>query len=309
MAYPRLDLQAHRTTRLAPFGVAALLAAMLGGCARGGSAPSGPITHPAGDALVLRVETQGGFLPPGASFSQVPSLSLYGDGRVVVPGAVPAIYPGPALPPLLVSRLSESGMQAVLHEIVATGLFTASQSFNGGKAFVADAGTTLFTLHAGGRDVTISVYGLGTFDLSNPPAPIANEELAAQRALTQLSQKLSTLDSWLPASAWIDRQSRVFAPEALRLLVRSADTDPPDQSGIPNQLVPWPSATDPGTFGDPATQPAGARCGVAVGADAAIWFGVLRQANQLTRFTAGAHRYQVTPRPLLPDEPRSCPAA
>jgi hypothetical protein len=284
----------------------ALLVATLAGCARGGGAPSGPIAHPAGDALVLRLATGGGFLPPGVAFSQLPSLSIYGDGRVIVPGAVDMIYPGPALPPLLVTRLNEAGLQAVLNEVLSTGLFGQSRTYNGANAVIADAGTTVFTLHADGREVSVSVYALGTFDPSQARAGISNEELAAHRALAQLASRLAMLESWLPPSSWSDRQSQPFNPDAIRLLVRNANADPPDQSGIANQLVPWPRAGDPETFGVPTSQPAGSRCGVVTGADAATWFNLLRAANQLTRFTAHADRYEVNPRPLLPDEPRSC---
>jgi hypothetical protein len=294
------------TRRLALSCITALLATMLAGCAGGGSSPTGAIAHPTGDALILRIATEGGFIPPGATFSQIPSLSVYGDGRIIEPGAVTAIFPGPALPPLLVRRLSEAGIQAVLREVTATGLFAASQRFEGAGAFVADAATTVFTLHAGGRDVTVSVYALGTFDTSHPPEGIGGGELAAHRALGQLSQRLTMLDAWLPPGAWVDDESRAFAPDAFRLLVRRADSDAPDQSGIANQLAPWPGAGDPATFGEPVTQPAGSRCGVVIGAEAATWFDALRGANQLTRFTADGHRYQVTSRPLLPDEPRSC---
>src|SRR5207244_9333185 len=107
--------------RLAPFSVAALFVTTLAGCAGGGSSPSGAIAHPAGDALILRIATEGGFLPPGATFSQVPGLSVYGDGRIIEPGAVAAVFPGPVLPPLLVRRLSEAGIQAILREVTATG--------------------------------------------------------------------------------------------------------------------------------------------------------------------------------------------
>jgi len=286
--------------------LAALAVTTLAGCARGGGASSGPIAHPTGDALVLRVASAGGFLGPGVAFSQLPSVSIYGDGRVIAPGAVDMIYPGPALPPLLVTRLNEAGLQAVLNEVLSTGLFVRDQSFQGASAFIADAGTTVFTLHADGRDVTVSIYALGAFDPSQPRAGISDEEIAAHRALAQLSSRLAMLNSWLPATSWSDSQSRPFTPDAIRMLVRNADTDAPDQSGIANQLVPWPGSGDPATLGEPATQPAGSRCGVVTGAEAAIWFEALRAANQLTRFTAHADRYEVNPRPLLPDEPRSC---
>ena len=300
----------RRTSRwLALICAAALVAPILAGCVGGGSSPSSAITHPAGAKLILRIETGGGFLPSGASFSQLPSLSLYGDGRIIVPGAVPAIFPGPALPPLLVRRLSEAGIQAVLRDVTATGLFATNQRFEGAGAFVADAGTTVYTLHADGRDVSVAVYGLGTFDLSHPPAGLGGGELAAHRALARLSQRLGTLDTWLPAGAWVEGESRAFTPDALRLLVRNADTDPPDQSGIANQLVSWPIAADAATFGQPVAQPVGSRCGVITGGDAAAWLAVLQRANQLTRFTADGHRYEVTSRPLLPDEDPSCSVA
>jgi hypothetical protein len=289
--------------------LAALAITMLAGCARGGGAPSGSITHPTGDALVLRVATAGGFLGPGVAFSQLPSVSIYGDGRVIAPGAVDMIYPGPALPPLLVTRLNEAGLQAVLGEVLSTGLFARSRSFQGASAVIADAGTTVFTLHADGRDATVSIYALGALDSSQPRPGISGEELAAHRTLAQLSSRLATLNSWLPASSWSDRESQPFTPDAIRLLVRNADADAPDQSGIANQLVPWPGAGDPATFGEPAAQTAGSRCGVVTGAGAATWFDAVRAANQLTRFTAHADRYEVNPRPLLPDEPRSCPTS
>jgi len=38
-----------------------------------------------------------------------------------------------------------------------------------------------------------------------------------------------------------------------------------------------------------------------------VWCAAARQPADA--FTADAHRYEVTPRPLLPGEPRSCPAA
>ena len=44
----------------------------------------------------------------------MPSFTLYGDGTVIVPGPVIQIYPGPAVTPLIRSKLSESQVQALL---------------------------------------------------------------------------------------------------------------------------------------------------------------------------------------------------
>jgi len=289
--------------RIAAIGL--LIAVSLAACSGGGSS-STPIAHPGGDALVFRIETTGGFIAPEARFTAVPEFTLLGDGRVIEPGAVDMIYPGPAILPLLERRLSETGIQAVLREVAATGLFTGDRDLNGAQARVMDAGTTVFTFHAGGREARVAVYGLGMVD-EGAASGLSADELAAHRLLTALASRLAGLDGWLNAAAWSDPTSRPFRADALRLLVRNADADPPDQSGIARQMLPWPVATDPASFGSPVAGQPGARCGVVTGLDAAGWLAALDRANAITRFVAAGHAYAVTARPLLPDEPRSCP--
>jgi hypothetical protein len=92
------------------------------------------------------------------------------------------------------------------------------------------------------------------------------------------------------------------------LLVRNADGDPPDDTGIGITKVEWPVAGDPEAFGEPTTLE-GYRCGAVTGDDAASWLAVLSESNQLTRFTGDGHVYEVKVRPLLPDEPETCPEA
>ncbi len=172
---------------------------------------------------------------------------------------------------------------------------------------VADAPDTVFTLAANGRQVTVLVYGLGMLADRTTVPGISAEELATHAALLHLSERLTNLDAWLPANAWADPGWTPFQPEALRLLVRNADADQPDGSGIANQLVDWPTSDDPATFGAPAGTLAGARCGVVSGPDAAVWYQALSAANQLTRFTHAGHRYEVSARFMLPDEELTCP--
>lgn len=269
-----------------------------------------PIEHPEGDALVLRITNSGGFVPVEYIFTNTPTFSLLGDGRVVVPGAQIAIYPGPALPALNVRQLTEAGIQAVLAEVEKTRLFVADAEYLGAQNFVADAQDTLFTLHAGGREVTIRVYALGIVSQGGSYPGISAEELAAHAALLRLSERLMDLDSWLSADAWADPSWSAFQPDAMRLLVRNADADQPDGSGLTSQLMPWPIAEDPATFGAPVSgSPDEARCGVVAGADAVTWYQALSSANQLTRFTHAGHRYAVAVRFFLPDEPLECPAS
>jgi hypothetical protein len=281
------------------------LSILLSACAAGPGSSTGQIAHPAGDDLVLRVEYGGGMIQD-FFLTGFPPFTMTGDGRVIVPGAQIELFPGPALPAVNVRKLTEEGIQAVLKEVARTGLFSSSVEFRGAQNFVADAGDTIFTLHAAGKDVTITVYGLGTLDPAGNYPGISEAEFAAHRMLSHLLEELSNLDPQLPASAWTDAAWHPYQPEALRLLVRNADADPPDENGIGNALLDWPVDSDPATFGD-VTAGGDRRCGVVTGQEADNWYVALGEANQLTRFVKDGHRYEVTVRFQLPDEPLECP--
>jgi hypothetical protein len=297
-----------RLTLPATLALAVLAACSLrpGGSTGPTAQPSG-VAHPSGDDVILRVEFSGGFIAPSFLYTSFPPFTLTGDGRVIVPGAQIAIFPGPALPAANVRRLTEDGIQAVLKQVTDTGLFGESVELLGAQNFVADVGDSIFTLHADGADVTIRVYGLGVFDSAGNYPGVSGDELAANRVLSRLFQDLGNLDAILPANAWADASWQPYQPQALRLLVRNADADQPDESGIESTLVDWPLDSDPATFGAPSFE-GESRCGVVSGQDARDWYAALSSANQLTRFVKGDHRYQVTVRFQLPDEPPECPS-
>lgn len=286
--------------------MALTLSLLLSACSGIGASPSdGGIAHPSGDELVLRVEYRGGMIPL-FFLTSIPSFSLLGDGRVVVQGAQIELFPGPALPAVQVRQLTEAGVQAVLNAVAATGQFAASAEWRGAQNFVMDASDTVFTLNADGRAVKVTVYGLGTVTPGQEPPNFPPAERTVHEALNPLVEKLTTLESWLPVAAWAQTAWQPYVADSLRLLVRNADGEPPDGSGIENQAVPWPAGEDPATFGAP-TALGEQRCGVVSGDEAAAWYAALANANQLTRWTSGDHRYEVIVRPLLPDEPAECP--
>lgn len=289
-----------------PFVPLTLAAAVLL-TACGGLGSSGePIGHPTGDALILRVSYSGGLAGPGWDLLGSPGFSLLGDGRVMVPGAQIAIFPGPALPAVNVRRLSEAGIQAVLADLAGTGLFTTNVEFGGAQNCVMDASDAIFALHADNRDVTVKIYGLGTLDGGGGCPGVSATELAAHATLTRLQDRLQNFDAWLPSGSWAN-EWQAYHPEAMRLIVRNADADEPDRSGTPSGLVAWPASSDPATFG--ADTEFGLSCGVVTGNEANEWYDLLGQANQLTLFTRGDHRYAVSVRFLLPDEPPECVAS
>jgi hypothetical protein len=286
-------------------------AMVLGACSlgTGGPGPSADqsIPHPAGEAPVLRVGWEGGFVMPNTHLVSLPNFLMTGDGRVFTLGAVAAVYPGPALPPVIVRQLSEDGVQAVLREVLDSRQFEFSSEWTGASSMVADAADTVFALNAARRDVVVRVYALGTLDADALPPGMTASERGAHRALAALEQRLITLDDWLPRGAWVEHEWQAYLPKALRLLVRNADNDEPDASGIQATEVAWPIAGDPEAFGS-VTSLDGYRCGVVVDANAEAWWDALMDANQLTRWDGGGHSYEVTPRPLLPGEAEECPA-
>jgi hypothetical protein len=242
--------------------------------------------------------------------TQLPGFVLLGDGRVIMQGAQTLEFPGPAYPALVERTLTEEGIQSILAEIEETNLFTADLELRGAQNIVADAADTLFTLNAGGMDVTVSVYGLGTLlpDMDPPPG-ITSAEIEAHRLLGQLNDGLMTLDSWLPADAWEAEGWQPYEPAAFRLYVRDTTGEPVEGGDLPEQVRDWPTDDDPAAFGEEeAFFGDGTRCGVADGELGATWLAELGAANQMTRWTDdGDRRFSVMARPVLPHEDPACP--
>lgn len=270
--------------------------------------PSGYATvpHPAGSEVVVRIAWTGGFVPYEYLFTSLPRFTLLGDGRVFVDGPQIAIYPGPALPNVQVRRLTEEGIQSILFRIAETGLFDESHSWTAATQFIADANSTVFTVRADNREVVVDVYALGLLtDPNMAPSGIPTDELEAHDRLTALESDLLNLDAWIPADDWADATWQAYAPDALRLVVANIDAQPPNPEGLDSEPIPWPGTTAPDQLGTASTIQ-DFRCGVVSGEEGAAWYTALSAANQLTRWSHDSHLYSVTPRPLLPDEPRDC---
>lgn len=263
---------------------------------------AGVIVHPTGaNELVLREDTDGGFVAPGWILSHVPQISIYGDGRVITEGAQIAIYPGPALPSLVVSRVSEAGLQKILASAAEAGLLgeDASYPYPG----IMDAGTTTFVVNAGGVTHTVSAYALG---LGEDPSVLPPTEAAARADLAAFSAKLGDLREWLGSDVVSVETPYVF--DAIRIYAQEAKPVAQD-SGLTPTVVDWPLATPLASFGTPfrPTMEPPMRCGVVTGDDLATLRPALEGANQLTYWQSGGLTYALTLRPLLPDE-SGCPA-
>jgi hypothetical protein len=278
-----------------------------GGSAGGGSSgsddPSDGIAHPGGDDLVFSMGYEGGFVPVEMAVAQVPTFVLLGDGRVITQGAMTLEFPGPLLPALQVRQLTEDGVQQVLDGVISTGLFDADADLRGAANMVADASDTVFTLNAGDRQVTVKVYGLGTLMPDMPTQGIAPAEVEAHQTLQRLSEQLLTIDQVLPADAFTDTGWQPYEPDAYRLYIRDATSDP--EGELQGQVREWPTDDDPATIGEEVAVFGGStRCVVV---DGAAWGEELMAANQNTRWTMdGETLYAIIARPLFPHEAQVC---
>lgn len=264
----------------------------------GGSGPTGidpaAIQHPtAADELVLRAASGGGFVPVEYHLRAVPGFSLFGDGRLVVEGPVPEIYPGPAMPNLQVSQLSEEAVQAILEEARSAGLFGEDASYD--YPCVTDLPTTTFTLVAEGATHTISAYALG-FENEMDPGSCGDVDAEARAALLAFWEKLGNLRNWLPEGSVGDEAE--LTPAEMRVYVLEYRGDP----ALEQQPVEWPLEGSLARFGEADPNLADARCGVVAGADLETLLPLARSSNQLTPWTNGSREFALVFRPLLPDE-------
>lgn len=276
----------------------------------GGSTSSAPpasanpagITHPTGpDDLVIRLRYVGGFAPPSAHMLSLPVISIYGDGTVLVPGAVPAIYPGPALAPLQRATITPAGMQVLLEAAREAGLLGPDAHYDLGG--IMDASSSEFTVNADGSVHTISAYALfesGGRDPQNPGADPAVMEARAR--LLTFQNQLGNLEALLGPEVG---DATPYVPAALQLLV--TDGAPVDEQALGQEPIAWPLDVPLAEFGE--TMPSlimGERCGVVSDSDAEKLIPLAQQANTLTPWTDGDGVFGIAFRPLLPGE-TGCP--
>ena len=118
-----------------------------------------------------------------------PFWSLFGDGTLIVPGPQIEIYPGPALPNLTATPVSEDGIQAILQAARDAGLMDGDKDY--GDMCIADAANTVFTTTADGSTSVVTAYAL---DVGEPTGTCGGGKDAAARAkLAAFQAKLTDL--------------------------------------------------------------------------------------------------------------------
>jgi hypothetical protein len=246
-----------------------------------GSAPAPP---GAGDAVVLRVASAGGFVPPDLLIGRIPQVSVYADGRVIFNGPVPAIHPGPALPNLQWGTVSPAVLRQLLGRAVAAGVGPGTDF---GQPGVADAPTTEVTVVTAAGERTVGVVALRE---ARPDDPQLTK--AQQRARAKLRTFVDQLDDM--AFGLQDGKPQQYRPQALAAIVQPAvETD------APAPVAPWPGPALPGEKMSPQLD---LSCLTVTGAELDAVLAAATKAHANTPWDWAGTSYSVRFRPLLPDE-------
>jgi hypothetical protein len=245
------------------------------------SAPaSGPgIAHPTGAGdVVLRVAYEGGFVPAEVAFANLPTLLITGDGTVHEAAAVPAVFPGPLVPPMTTRTLTPAGLQTVLEKAQTLGLLAPPPDYTV-EQNVADAPDTVVVLNAAGGSFVHDAYALGLGETELTPA--RQDLLDFVRAVTDLSTLVGADIG--PGGDLV--------PTAVRLRA-----GPIERATVPTHVSPtfvdWPADAD-------VALAAATTCAVTAAPDAVA---ELVAAKQTTYFVENGVTYAVAAAPALPGD-------
>jgi hypothetical protein len=232
------------------------------------------------DDFVIQISYEGGLIPMEFAFVNTPALVLTDDGRLVVPGAIPEIYPGPLVPVLNQRTISEEGVDAYLDLVEEYGLLEHRQYE--GNDMIADAAVSVVRIRVDGEEYVHSAYALGFDDETDPDRSALQEfvELALDPA--------TFVDA--------DALGEEVAFETDTYLVLSYESDPSLEADIEPapEVVDWPAGA--------SVRLADATVCAEVPYDEVD--DVLDEATQLTWFDDDGVTYRVAATPRLPG--RSC---
>ena len=235
------------------------------------------------DALVVQVVRAGGFLPAGAAFRAVPTVSVYGDGRVVSEGPQIELWPAPALPSVQVGQLDADEVQ----RLVDAGREVVDAAEDYGQPPVADAPTTAVVVQDGDRRAVVAAVALEELSGDLPPPDgggLTAGQRSARERLRAYVRQVQDAASAVPTQA--------YTSEGLAVLAEPyGDAATPD---LPPSELAWDG---------PALTPGS--CVVVTGADADAALDAAAAASVETRWTADGQVLRLAFRPLLPHE-RTC---
>jgi hypothetical protein len=243
------------------------------------------LEHPTGaDDVVVRIAFEGGFVPQDVNFQHVPTLLISGDGRLFEQGAQTMIYPGPLLPAIMVSTISEAALQRLLVAADEHGLLTDPVPSYDADMSVADAPDTVVELHATRATFRHAAYALGMS--GEQGAPESSPARVQLLDFTRSSEEMLVLrgsDFGDPAP---------FQASAFRIRAQAVTLADFAGQDVEPTVNPWPAETGR-RLADAA------ECALATGPVVAD---VLAKANTLSLFTEDGLTYQLSAVAQLPGD-------
>jgi len=225
-------------------------------------------------------------MAPWVTLQAYPTVVLYADGRLIMPGPMIEIYPGPALPNVQVTHLTQAGVEQVLEWAQEAGLHGPDRQLG---PILMDAGATVFEVTSADGKHRTSVTDMSADD----------PEVAA---VNRFQTVMLDIRSYLPNDVVGDDQPYAF--DRLRLISSEADPATVAQEG--SSTVDWPLDTPIAELGASMSEPANYRCALIEGEELQALMPLFQQTNELTLWRSNDTLYQLVLRPLLPDE-EACP--
>ncbi len=264
----------HRTL----WNAAAVVAAVLGGCANSAAAT---------DGMVIELSIGGGLVPAAVRVSDsLPRVWIGGDGRYL--RQPPDGQSNPALPTLEERRISVDAVAGLIDQARSAGLLADIPDY--GKPLIADAMVTRVVIITGGTRHQVLVSALGY-----PNPGLDDTAMAARAKLSQFIDVLQHPERIAGVSA-----PQAYTPAQLAVFVLGS-------AGATGDKAPatWPLG-NLGTAGAPTDWPAGAaRCLVVGGGEVTSVADAAAGKDRFTPWRSGDALWDIGLRPLLPDE-HSC---
>jgi hypothetical protein len=233
-------------------------------------------------------------VPPQATFAEPPQVVITLDGRALTWGAIDAIFPGPAVTPIVQRQMTPGGWVRIVELARASGLLLGQGVIGEvapGETIVRLSIVADGTLHEVG--VSNRWPGCLADPCEGPPG--------SPQAFFGFGSRLLDLETFLGDDLG---QDEPYVPAAYAVLVGVV----PDDEGLSQQVIEWPFAGGFDAFGKPSADGSGLRCGTLTGEDAATFAGSLARANQLSpwRDPVDASLHGLTVRPVLPGDGDPC---
>jgi hypothetical protein len=260
---------------------------LVAGCGSGDSAsdttaPGAPATTttsppPEPGDVVLSITSEGGFVPVEFAIDPVPRYVLAADRSLYYQGPIPEIFPGPLLPNIQVTELSEADYEEVMRLVAQVGFPEFDERSNDDAVNqVADAATDVFRYHDDEGVHRYSVYALGLVQGGGQDLVL----------LTEILDVLDQASFGEGSQSYQGERLQVIAGEGMGVVEPQFSTE-----------AEWPLEVP---YEEMDAFVAGQRCVVLEGDEAETAYQTFAEANQ--GHVWGPDGLTIRPRPLLPGE-------